>query len=597
MPPRSQKPKPAVKNPPWLMQAGLLNDGSVDAATEIEAFCKFVSATETERARRTALRTTLQAVAQMHIPEATIKIIGSCATGLDTFGSGLDLVVETPSVPPTDPQVSFKTALDNLGVPTSMIPGGDGLIVPAAALSKLAAGWANAKFDATVRFRVGHCTERAAVSLISSYFKTYPRHRQVVIVIRAVLRQMNLIDNVSGLPSHAVTIMAVALFEKMKDGPSFPDIGWVLREFFRFYAGFDFDAQTITISKTDEQTATFVAKTHSDPLSICDLVNPSLNCTSSTKKLPQLKAMFHYVTTCIQRFDRVGTRSLLANFVAHNELWDRYETLKQTSGAYRITKDFAMELVTSMTQMLKDPAYAEIRTSFMEASQRDGGSIGENLKEAFLTFTAGHELVSRRLMENPRSKLAPFKDNIPGLADGVMAYKDEPEMKQAIGVMLFPHSGSKPSEGGWKPWGKDPPSKEQEEKLTLEDVVDLMSRIADFVSDHPESMEELEVMLENGGIDAFKGRIAQQVIATRAAEKPDTKLMKYKDNADLLLDSVFEFIDNPQVQEHLLRVVTLNAIITKIKKAKHADPMHPGSQPSSPSARPATAIPAEPVPT
>ena len=547
-----------------------MNDGTVDAATEITTFCSFVAATEAEKARRTALRSTLQAIAQLHIPEATTKIVGSCATGLDIFESGLDLVVETPSSPSVDPGSVLSAALDELGLECHLSTATNVLSVPARSLSRLASGWEGIPFTATVRFRVGLCPERAAASIITSFLKAYPAHRKVVIVVRSVLRQMNLIGDGGGIPSHSLALMAIAFFERIKHLPSFSDIGWVLREFFRFYAAFDYDKQSICMTSTPN--GQYVQKIHTEPLSIVDPVIPGMNTASGTTKLIQLKAMFHYITTCIQRFDRVGTKSLLANFVAHNELWIRYEALKTDVKSLPITKDFAMELVNSLSTMLSDPKHASVASRIRQASQVDGVTVlNENLKREILSFAADEGLVAQRIAENPNSKLAPYQSEIQTLADGIMAFKDDVDVNQVIGkfgseLNRNSESNDPPS---WMPWGME--QERPECKFRLEDAIEMMSGLADFLLSNPSTNAEIAQLIR---LDTTPGKlqcktsVLSRIVESRIREKPDTKLGMFRGRIHQLEEELWKFIDHPLIQEQLLRVVTLSAIWSKYRYVK-----------------------------
>eukprot|EP00755_Sulcionema_specki_P026589 Sspe_Gene.16134::Locus_5671_Transcript_1_1_Confidence_1.000_Length_2197::g.16134::m.16134/K03514/PAPD5_7, TRF4; non-canonical poly(A) RNA polymerase PAPD5/7 len=610
-PPRggqARKPTPAsgAKDPPWLLFARLPNDGSVSAADEIEAFSQFVSPTPIEKARKGALRAALQAMIQMSFPDATTKVCGSSAEGLDTFLSGLDLVVEIPSAPQQDPLETLRISLTNLGVENFMRNGTSGdyyLVIPAKSLTRLFRGWSDVAFSAYVRFRVGHSPERQSATIITNLFKSYPSHRKVITVAKAVLRQMNLVGDSGGIPSHSLTLMSIALFEHAKLSPSFTDCGWVLREFFRFYASFDFDNLSIWAGvPTPHCPSPFLPKVHtSDQLSILDLVDSTVNTAASTTKMPQIKAMFHYVTTCIQRFDRVGARSMLSNFVAHNDLWQRYDFLRNIAGGGEVTKDFAMDLMNTLAQVLADPQYESVRGRLAKAAEQDGGAMGEHTKQELVNFSSSLGLLEAHLSENPHSRLAPYRGKLPELANQVMKWRDTPEMHHTLNQLglLRPvlentsMGGTAPDASdaaggetsppqGWTPWGSSSPQRKEassssssssdEVSFTEEDAIGMIKGLADYLQDHPTSIEELSGMIEKDTTEdkvETKLHILSRIVEHRTQEKPNSRLAAFRDNIPLLAEKLFEHYDAPEMQAQLLRIITLNTVWAKFLNLRH----------------------------
>eukprot|EP01065_Artemidia_motanka_P050115 TRINITY_DN8500_c0_g1_i1.p1 TRINITY_DN8500_c0_g1~~TRINITY_DN8500_c0_g1_i1.p1 ORF type:complete len:614 (+),score=171.02 TRINITY_DN8500_c0_g1_i1:66-1907(+) len=564
-------PPPSGRDPPWLVHAGMPNDGSVSTGEEVEAFCNFVVPTRIERAQRAALRSVVQKLVQLHIsPEATAKIVGSSSTGLDTYQSSLDLAVEIPAALEQDPLDCLRAGLSSVGIASTESAAATAtgpvrvLRIPARGLQELSKAWAHADFDAVVRF----CTcppssERAAAAAISGMLKRLPVARSVARVVHAVLRQSRLTDDApGGFSSYAATLMVLAFVESKADTPLLRDAGLVLREFFRFFATFDWDSREVSPSNP---TCPFPPKAPSGALCISDVVPPHHNVAAGVHSIQRLKATFYYITTCIQRYDRVGQRSLLANVVAHSSLGGRLEVLSGLDGGKpqgAVTKSVATELLREMRGLLGTPEVStdaaiedlvrDLRTLIAQPGHDSGVvDVGEQL---------GQRL--KRFASLGRPHLVPFLADPRRVAESVYAFRDEPEVREQL-ERLVQDSMDAASHPGEAPQAA---SAGASSVLSKKDVVEMFQGIADFLEDPANSAdiravgEELKRDQSEGQIDT-KRKVMSRLVERRVAEKPESKMAAFRNQIPLLTDTVFEIAaEDPAVQEQLLRISTLDAL-------------------------------------
>eukprot|EP00756_Hemistasia_phaeocysticola_P001874 Hpha_TRINITY_DN11297_c0_g1::TRINITY_DN11297_c0_g1_i1::g.167333::m.167333 len=569
---------PPGRDPPWLLYAGIPNDGSVSAEQEVAAFASFVAATSGESARRRALRTVVQKIAHIHIsPEATAKLIGSVATGLDNYASGLDIAIETPMELASDSIERLQHGFEALGVETEVQMRGAGLClaVLSHSLQQISPGWVGSDFTAYVYLRTGNCPERASAQAMRHLLEHYPTHRRVVLVARSILKQMNLIDDNGGLPSHALSLMAIALFEMLRDRESFGDTGWVLREFFRFYATFDFGSFSIS-------TGGIIPKVHpEDQMSVIDPAR-GLNAAANTRKLSQITAMFHYVTTCIQRFDRIGSRSLLCNIVAHNDLWARMkqlEQLKQSEGC-AVTKEFALKLVDALCGFFSDPRQSNERERFAKALAADSGGIGECVKREVGAITQELGLVEDKVRTNPNSRLRAFASNPTRLAEMVLQMgTSDADVQERLTNLT--HVAASPAREGDSSQPSDSQSNlsaamgdDQDPPLEAEVVINMMTGLADHLED-PAHSNDLRELTQQAQTDGSTGKIEtkfsvlERIVEYRLAQNPQSRLARFRHNIPALADKVWDHWGEPAVQAAVLRIVTLNGLLAKWVSLDH----------------------------
>eukprot|EP01065_Artemidia_motanka_P007468 TRINITY_DN1371_c1_g1_i1.p1 TRINITY_DN1371_c1_g1~~TRINITY_DN1371_c1_g1_i1.p1 ORF type:complete len:1309 (+),score=440.43 TRINITY_DN1371_c1_g1_i1:58-3984(+) len=413
---------------PWLEWANKPCDGSIEVAEEVEAFAGFVSATSSERARRAAVRSALQKLAQLRVcSDATVKIIGGWATGLASFDSALDLVVEVPAgVDFGDPLAGFAAALSELEVHSLPVqaPGGAAIVFDAAALTSTelhverSRGPAPASFLIYLYVAQRNSLLRAATQHVAHRLQRYPAHRHTLTVIRQVLRKLG--TDISGkhiaqgISGFAVDLLALAFFESAKDSPSFSDPGWVLREFFRFYSQFDFANSSISSSPV------FPPKVHTeDALSIVNPVDPGGgNVTPGPAKIAQLQATVRYMTMLIQRYDwdRRGS-PLLPNLIPAKNLRRRQDWLRARDGV-EMTKELAVAVAREVAEWLEDPANASQKADLLQQATWD--TVQDLVRDQRLL---------RRVVTRG-SALASYQEDIPKLVRVIDSFQSEPELKE-----------------------------------------------------------------------------------------------------------------------------------------------------------------------
>eukprot|EP01065_Artemidia_motanka_P023907 TRINITY_DN2855_c0_g2_i2.p1 TRINITY_DN2855_c0_g2~~TRINITY_DN2855_c0_g2_i2.p1 ORF type:complete len:1326 (+),score=340.45 TRINITY_DN2855_c0_g2_i2:81-4058(+) len=356
--PREQRAprKTSVAGPrataPWLEFAGLPDDGSIDCAQELGVFADFVSGTAGERSLRAGVRAAVQKITQTVVPESTVKIIGGWATGVASFESPLDLVIEHTTGESTV-LVHVAAALESSGL---IIRRSAGWIeFDGCALSKQ--NQQKAPFDVRVHAAVAGGRLRQSTNAVATLLRQHQNLRAALIAIRCVMRRL---APPQGAPSgHCITLMALAHFDHCRRSPSYADPGWVFREFFRFYANFDFGKDAVCVVAPPGASAGFVPRAQvydgsADHLVVPDPTQPLSNAGAGANS-SLLVSLLKYSTMLVQRYD-FNSRgcSLLPNLIPVSAPWlqSRSEWLRKAAGSGDITKRLAVNVAEGMADWL-----------------------------------------------------------------------------------------------------------------------------------------------------------------------------------------------------------------------------------------------------
>lgn len=372
------------------------------------------------------MRSALQKLAQVRVSEeATVKLVGSWATGLAVFDSALDLVVEVPVSLDIHESLSvLASALADfdIAVTSTVAPGGPAISFDAATLTSSDSSRSHtgpSSFPVYVYVSPFGSPLRAASQYTTSRISRYPGCKETLVVIRQVLRKLGTDPTgrhvTAGISSYMVDLLVLTYLESIRDTPSYRDQGLVLREFFRFYSNFDFAKRSIASSPL------FPEKVHpEDPLSVVDPVGTEgTNLTPGPTKLPQLHATVSYMSMLIQRYDwdRRGS-PLLPNLIPAKALWKREEWLRQREGV-EMTKELAVAVAQGVAEWLEDPANAAAKAEMLQQATWD--TVQEMVRDQRLL---------RQVVQKPGSKLQSYRERLPKLVRAIDSFQSEPEMRE-----------------------------------------------------------------------------------------------------------------------------------------------------------------------
>eukprot|EP01059_Diplonema_ambulator_P012806 TRINITY_DN23287_c0_g1_i1.p1 TRINITY_DN23287_c0_g1~~TRINITY_DN23287_c0_g1_i1.p1 ORF type:complete len:885 (+),score=256.66 TRINITY_DN23287_c0_g1_i1:51-2657(+) len=437
--PKNARKHPTPRCPPWLAHAGLPSDGSIPSSAEITAFSSFVGATNSEHSARASMRMSLQKLVQLLVSqEAILKVIGGWATGLATFSSTLDLVVEAPS------QVNIldkiASALHDLGVKSEfkLVAGFSALRLSSDALAH--AVWGQQQvlsqtsrqvqqgFDVNIFSEcagsTGPFNSRSATMKISARLNKYPEHKKTAIVIRSIIDKTNIGGQQGGANGYIILLMILAFLEEHRTHDSINDPGWVLRQFFVFYSNFNFKATTI-VPVPAPGAPVFIPKV--DPQSQLSIIDPlsssggyaAYNVAAAVTKLNQLTGTFQYINMLITRYDKDprGT-PLLPNLVACGEaLWKRHAWLRK---GIEVTKSLAVQVAKCVADFLENPANNSAKEELIKIAAWEPMNNSLATKLQLIT----------RVTEQPNSPLSHFRGHVPQLVEALSQYQDNPEVQE-----------------------------------------------------------------------------------------------------------------------------------------------------------------------
>ena len=539
------------KCPPWLAYAGLPSDGSIDTATEIQAYVSFVGATESEIGARSSMRTSLQKLVQLLVsPEAILKVIGSWATGLASFNSTLDLVVECPFQ--SNILESIQSVFADLGVCSefAIVGGFSALKLTSESLSQ--AVWQqqmlnhnrNEHGDFSVHiFADGNATtmnapinSRYVTTKIASRLNKFPENRRTAFVIRGIIDKTNLGTQPGGISGHVVLLLVLAHFEETKTQSSFTDPGWVLREFFRYYSTFDFVNHSINPVPLAGESV-FIPKVHpGDQLSILDPLRSGYNSAHGITKLPQLVGTLQYLSMLIQRYDR-DTRGtpLLPNLVACGEsLWKRHTWLRR---GIDINKHLAVSVAKGVADFLEDPTNISAKEELLSVAAWDSANSMLSMKLQLI----------QRIVSKAHSPLSHFRGHVPQLVEALSRFKDEPEVQEHYQRSL-------------------------RNTISKDLMITVVKEIADYVTlpTNQNLREEVRriAFLGEGQPDQDNAHPIALYLFTKVSEDPNSALWEFKTCIGQLVSALRDssYSLEPEVQVQRLRI--MGAMVTPEIAAK-----------------------------
>ncbi|KAJ9470461.1 hypothetical protein DIPPA_15296 [Diplonema papillatum] len=366
-----QQQKPVAldtTSPPWLAFSGLPSDGSVDGGVELEAFGRFMAATPREVAARQAVRRLVQQGVAAHVnSEATTKVVGLCAVGIDVYSSTLELEVDFPRQPsePAPRVTQLEVLAEYLKIAgfteTTVatpppVPSSDSAQDDAHANSSLTAPYltAVAPFD-EMRVKVtivgdetaGEKKRRYHSLRVARVLRQYEGTDAVVRVVLCILERMKLIKPENGLlnPESVAVLCLAFLLARWSYLPAVnqaslsqfrkaePLSGALLKDFFYYYSTFDFETTSIVLPDAGERIDPFPKKAcPSKQITVYASSKSTYNLACATTKLCPILATLKYVTLAIGKWDLSPLlnrgKSLLFNIIAHRDLWGRYFLLR-----------------------------------------------------------------------------------------------------------------------------------------------------------------------------------------------------------------------------------------------------------------------------
>eukprot|EP01065_Artemidia_motanka_P035120 TRINITY_DN43030_c0_g1_i1.p1 TRINITY_DN43030_c0_g1~~TRINITY_DN43030_c0_g1_i1.p1 ORF type:complete len:1055 (+),score=360.34 TRINITY_DN43030_c0_g1_i1:58-3165(+) len=526
--------------PPWLSRAGLPHDGSCSQHQEIEAFVSFVDATASERQARSTLRTSLQKLVQLLVcPDATLKVVGSWGTGLARFDSALDLVLEAPSHADQhseEPCLALLRVLRDLGVTAEEEPTPIGTGVRVGSVQELSsalASWSgstqrshssNHDFTLIVLPCAGRRRgARAASTAVQSALARFPTLKKAIVAIRSVMRQIS---------GHLVALMAIAMLDlesptvtPVRKAAADGDAGAILQEFFSFYSRFDWAARSVRplCGPHDADRSSFPYKVHDSTISVCDLVDPSQNCTAhfTGASAAQLTGTLTYINMIITRYhhDTRGT-SLLPNLVACTEDLQQ-RAVKLDEGA-EVTKDLAVAVMRYVADYVEDRSNRGACESLMRVAAWD----------TMQNLTATKLQLMRTVMAAPNSPLQSYRGDASQLLAALKRHEDDPE--------VIAHS--------LRAARADPGL-----AVDKEEARGIAKEVADWADD-PANSHLLSELLDVSRLADRTGRSVE--LFTRAAQVPGSRLSRFPpDRIPLLLQVLKLHAGDDEVRQHTGRFI------------------------------------------
>ena len=345
------RPNNTPQSPPWLVHAGLPNNDTLAIEDELWAFGGFLSALPEEQSTRAYMRTSLQKLVQLLVSsEATLKMIGSWATGISAFYSDLDLVLDSPSRGGTDLQCLLKSLFDVLkgfSYDVKMVQVGNHEAVQLTALSMAAPAGAPEEPPQDYQlldFKVNIFSDRskgnvpadyagvigpaqsrtATLQLMSALSRFSIPYRRMATTLRHVLLRMNTTRAPGGLNGYCALLLIVAFMQDCRNEAL--SMGETFRKFFLFYSTFDFQNMAIRLVSGNQGGGNFVPRSGCavvDPeaqLLLLDPITGSFNVAEGVTKILQVKTTLNYITVLIKRYDADSRGvSLLPNVIACTE--------------------------------------------------------------------------------------------------------------------------------------------------------------------------------------------------------------------------------------------------------------------------------------
>eukprot|EP01065_Artemidia_motanka_P018364 TRINITY_DN2167_c0_g2_i1.p1 TRINITY_DN2167_c0_g2~~TRINITY_DN2167_c0_g2_i1.p1 ORF type:complete len:1509 (+),score=532.80 TRINITY_DN2167_c0_g2_i1:603-4529(+) len=519
-----------VASAPWLEYSGLPADGTVEVSVELEAFSNFQCATASERARRSAVRTSLQKLVQLAVcPEATVKLIGGWATGLAAYDSALDLVLEAPTGF-EDPLASLASALQvQLGVAAEHTTAGVGAmpciaIDASTLLDALSDGQARSAAESfTVIVYAGGpgSAARAATNAVRNLITRGSHLKPCLVALRAALRHLG---EDAGISGHAITLMALAFFERTRrTGGPHDDPGAMFCDFFRFYAAFDFSRFSVCPFPATASGDFFPPKQH--PGAYLSLVvmnggSSSVLCSEETA-VAQLAATFEYLTQVIERWE-FGKASggancrLLANVVPMRQLGARHKWLQQRAGL-EATKELAVAVAKGVADFLEDPANVAAKKEFLEMAAWD--TVQGMVRDARLL---------RRVVDTPGSELSALREYVPDLQKCLESYSQDPDVRKQE-------------------------TKSVGNAMSIEQLAPLMEEIATFLESTPDSGIRQQLLTLHSVSDS--GESMAENLFGYIAKQPGSLLAPFQEMIPGVLSAMHANKSNPKFRALLGKVL------------------------------------------
>eukprot|EP01060_Flectonema_neradi_P009821 TRINITY_DN169_c5_g1_i1.p1 TRINITY_DN169_c5_g1~~TRINITY_DN169_c5_g1_i1.p1 ORF type:complete len:495 (+),score=81.43 TRINITY_DN169_c5_g1_i1:49-1533(+) len=336
-----------------------------DFADEVRQFGEFMSQSEEQKLQRSSMRNLIQSIVVDNIDREAITKMG-CQT--DLYDSDLELVIEVSSEHHTQRILaSLDSVLRNFGVATIYSAATMTITFEASAMNAFSGCWLDAYFKVKIIVdNQGSFTRREASLMNSALSKCGPQR----VLIPAVIGIFK--SHLAIVPDKSLIVMCLAFLIHSKTHPSFSDLGWLFKEFFRFYSDFDFNKFSVCLS----QETPF--PTRSDKggkeLSIIDVVTGVNTTTGVTTG--NCQSVIKNIQSRITNHSQASNGRLLTDLLVSTHIVNRRNSiLGCPSETSRAEESNILDLLSKLSTALSDPINHTHKISVRNVLQQNGNGI------------------------------------------------------------------------------------------------------------------------------------------------------------------------------------------------------------------------------
>jgi len=286
---------------------------------EMWDFHRFMAPSAAERQQTATLRCALQDNTARVCPHATVKLVGSHATGFCLHDSSADFVVEG-----CDGVAEFVGGLES-SAQLQVLAASVGPTPESSCLSVRAEG----AMQGEVFFTEGRSEARSTATFLKSQLQKWPSAAPVATVLRTVLRQVRCVDwRTGGISPYVVQLIALDACSKAKD-PSDPAL--CLREALSTFANVDLTSCALA-PLSDELAPPKENSELGCELVVRDPQDPSRNLAVSCRRLVAIRQQLLYCQQALAKWECRGSsrgykgRTPLSTIISLQPLWSRSPT-------------------------------------------------------------------------------------------------------------------------------------------------------------------------------------------------------------------------------------------------------------------------------
>ena len=336
-----ETPAVTTETPFWMKCAAQLDTQEV---SEVACLGMFMQPNSEQRGHRNTIRDMVHHFVLENVDRTAItKVTGASAACLDMFDSDLDLVVDVSDVEQYAGShvAQLSSAMSASGVMCRTATRADQTPIvsfDSCAMSAVHQKWSKSHFNVNVTFcQGGFSSERREFSVIQAALQKSKAQRILIPAITAVLQcRMQ-------IPSRCVFIMVLAFFEHSRTHYKYDDLEWLFREFFAFYAKFDFATHGVCLSD-----APFPRKTESSEGVWVPAVVTEENCAGGLN-VTELRACFAYVD------GHLSGGGALQDLISTELVKQRDAVLYECSDPTYVAKETALlDTLKTLTSLLSD---------------------------------------------------------------------------------------------------------------------------------------------------------------------------------------------------------------------------------------------------